>query len=170
MRLDRIDFEIVTALQKNARLSNKELAAKARVAPSTCLLRMRKLAADGVLRGFRADVDLGSAGDRPAGVHRRPPAETFPGPGRGLPCPCPILTRGDPPLPHGRRERLPDPRRRPRQRPPPPPHPDGLHPPGRRSRTSRPRSSSSTSQPTSCRSTPSPRSERGGREHIPTAL
>jgi DNA-binding Lrp family transcriptional regulator len=54
--LDRIDFGILRALQKNARLSNKELAARVSLAPSSCLLRVRRLEQEGVLRGFRADV------------------------------------------------------------------------------------------------------------------
>ena len=55
--LDRIDFEILTALQNNARLSNKELAAKVGLAPSTCLDRVRKLRTLGALGGFHAIVE-----------------------------------------------------------------------------------------------------------------
>jgi DNA-binding Lrp family transcriptional regulator len=55
--LDRIDHEILAALQKNARLSNKELAAAVGLAPSSCLARVSRLIRDGVLRGFHADVD-----------------------------------------------------------------------------------------------------------------
>jgi DNA-binding Lrp family transcriptional regulator len=55
--LDRIDREIVAALSNNARLSNKELAARVGLAPSSCLERFRRLVRDGVLRGFHADVD-----------------------------------------------------------------------------------------------------------------
>jgi DNA-binding Lrp family transcriptional regulator len=54
--LDRIDFAILDALQHNARLSNKELAAKVGLAPSSCLERVRRLVRDGRLRGFHADV------------------------------------------------------------------------------------------------------------------
>lgn len=36
MELDRIDFRILTELQNNAQLSNKELAAIIGLAPSTC--------------------------------------------------------------------------------------------------------------------------------------
>ncbi len=60
--LDRIDCDIVAALQKNARTSNKELAAIVGLAQSTCLERVRRLTAAGVLRGFHADVDLRSIG------------------------------------------------------------------------------------------------------------
>jgi DNA-binding Lrp family transcriptional regulator len=54
--LDRIDRRIVTALQNNGRLSNKELASQVGLAPSSCLQRVRRLMANDVLRGFHADV------------------------------------------------------------------------------------------------------------------
>jgi len=60
--LDRTDFEILAALQKNARLSNKELAATVGLAPSSCLERVRRLIRSGVLRGFHADVDPAALG------------------------------------------------------------------------------------------------------------
>ena len=55
--LDRIDFDIVAALQNDARLSNKELAARVGLAPSSCLERVRRLVRDRVLLGFHAEVD-----------------------------------------------------------------------------------------------------------------
>lgn len=55
--LDRTDLRILKALQKDARLSNKELAERAGIAPSTCLERIRRLKSRGVLRGFHAVVD-----------------------------------------------------------------------------------------------------------------
>jgi DNA-binding Lrp family transcriptional regulator len=55
--LNRTDFAILAALQKDARLSNKELAAKVGLAPSSCLERVRRLREEGVLTGFRALVD-----------------------------------------------------------------------------------------------------------------
>ena len=62
MGLDRIDREIVAALQNNARLSNKELAAAVGLAPSSCLERVRKLQDGGVLRGYHAEVDPAALG------------------------------------------------------------------------------------------------------------
>ncbi len=59
---DRIDFAILDALQKNARLSNKELAAKIGLAPSSCLTRVRKLTEGKVLLGFHAEADPGAVG------------------------------------------------------------------------------------------------------------
>jgi DNA-binding Lrp family transcriptional regulator len=55
--LDRIDFQIVRLLRNNARLSNKELAQKVGLAPSTCLVRTRLLQQSGVITGFKAEVN-----------------------------------------------------------------------------------------------------------------
>ena len=55
--LNRTDFAILAALQNDARLSNKELAAHVGLAPSSCLERVRRLRASGVLTGFRALVE-----------------------------------------------------------------------------------------------------------------
>ncbi|HEX5580372.1 MAG TPA: Lrp/AsnC family transcriptional regulator [Gemmatimonadaceae bacterium] len=55
--LDRTDRAILAALQQNARLTNKELAARVGLAESSCLERVRRLVGSGVLRGFHADVD-----------------------------------------------------------------------------------------------------------------
>ena len=60
--LDRIDYEIVRLLRNNARLSNKELAAKVGLAPSSCLVRVRGLQRDGILRGYHAEVNPNSLG------------------------------------------------------------------------------------------------------------
>ncbi len=55
--LDRIDFDILGLLQKNARMTNKDLAESVGVAPSTCLERVRRMVDSGAIRGFHADVD-----------------------------------------------------------------------------------------------------------------
>lgn len=55
--LDRIDYQIVGLLRKNARLSNKEIAAKVGLAPSTCLVRTRMLQQSGAISGFKAEVN-----------------------------------------------------------------------------------------------------------------
>lgn len=54
--LDRIDFALLDHLQNNARASNKELAAKVGLAPSSCLTRVRRLERD-VVRGYHAELD-----------------------------------------------------------------------------------------------------------------
>ena len=55
--LDRIDYQIVGLLRNNARLSNKEIAARVGLAPSTCLVRTRMLQQSGVITGFKAEVN-----------------------------------------------------------------------------------------------------------------
>ena len=60
--LDRTDRAIIGLLQKNARLTNKELAARVGIAQSTCSERVRRLERTGVLQGFHADVDLAVLG------------------------------------------------------------------------------------------------------------
>lgn len=55
--IDAIDHLILAHLRKNARLSNKELAARAGVAESTCSERLRRLVRSGLIRGFHADID-----------------------------------------------------------------------------------------------------------------
>lgn len=62
MPLDRIDFDILNALQNDARLSNKTLAGRVGLAPSSCLERVRRLERARVLRGFHAKVDPGALG------------------------------------------------------------------------------------------------------------
>lgn len=56
MKLDRIDFEILRCLQQEGRLSNKDLAARNGIAPSTCLERVRRLHALGAITGYHAEV------------------------------------------------------------------------------------------------------------------
>ncbi len=48
---------LVLELQKNARISNKELAALVGLSASSCLERVRRLRERGVLSGFHASVD-----------------------------------------------------------------------------------------------------------------
>lgn len=55
-RLDSIDYKILDALQRNARLTNKELAGLVGLAPSTCLERLKRLTTEGIIRGYHADI------------------------------------------------------------------------------------------------------------------
>jgi len=55
--LDRIDFQILGLLRKNARLSNKDIAEKVGLAPSTCLVRTRMLQQSGAITGFKAELN-----------------------------------------------------------------------------------------------------------------
>jgi DNA-binding Lrp family transcriptional regulator len=60
--LDRIDSAIVVELQNDARMTNKELAARVGISPSTCLERVRALRMRGVVRGYTAEVDPAALG------------------------------------------------------------------------------------------------------------
>ncbi|MFM6987808.1 MAG: Lrp/AsnC family transcriptional regulator [Arenimonas sp.] len=56
MELDRIDRRILRLLRNNARMPNKDLAERARIAPSTALERVRKLHEAKVILGYHAEV------------------------------------------------------------------------------------------------------------------
>jgi DNA-binding Lrp family transcriptional regulator len=60
--LDAIDRALLLELQNDARQTNKALADKVGVAPSTCLERVRELRARGVITGFTATVDPAAVG------------------------------------------------------------------------------------------------------------
>ena len=60
--LDATDRAILDVLQDDARTSNRDLAAAVHVSPSTSSERVRNLRADGVIRGYHADIDYGALG------------------------------------------------------------------------------------------------------------
>jgi DNA-binding Lrp family transcriptional regulator len=60
--LDETDQQIIRLLQKNARLSNKQIAAEVGIAESTCSERMRKLNKKKIFFGFHAFVDSSKLG------------------------------------------------------------------------------------------------------------
>ena len=64
--LDELDSAIVALLQEDARQTNRDIARKVGIAPSTCLERIRLLRERGVIRGYHADVDPARLG---RGVH-----------------------------------------------------------------------------------------------------
>ena len=57
MALDETDRRIVEALVDDGRLSIRELAARVHVSRATAHARLGRLHDDGVIRGYRADVD-----------------------------------------------------------------------------------------------------------------
>src|SRR5438477_7438672 len=57
MPLDRIDFRILEALQKDASASVSDIAATAGISASPCWRRIQKLEADGVIRKRVALLD-----------------------------------------------------------------------------------------------------------------
>ncbi|MGB3376227.1 MAG: Lrp/AsnC family transcriptional regulator [Microbacterium sp.] len=60
--LDAVDRTILTELSRNGRLSNTELAARAGIAESTCLKRVRALQTSGVIVGFHAEISSAAIG------------------------------------------------------------------------------------------------------------
>jgi DNA-binding Lrp family transcriptional regulator len=54
--LDQTDRQILRVLAGDARTPNIALAAEVGLAPSTCLMRVRRLLDTGVIQGFHADV------------------------------------------------------------------------------------------------------------------
>lgn len=62
IELDSKDWAILELLQRDALISNKALAAEVGLAPSTCLLRVRRLRESGVITGFHAAVSPAAVG------------------------------------------------------------------------------------------------------------
>jgi len=62
-RLDRIDKNIITALIADARLSMAALAAKVGLTKTPVQARVKRLEADGVIKGYRAIVDRNKLGE-----------------------------------------------------------------------------------------------------------
>jgi len=62
MSFDDVDMALVAELQADARQTNRALAAKVDLAPSTSLTRVRELERKGVFTGFHAHVDLQALG------------------------------------------------------------------------------------------------------------
>ena len=60
--LDRTDSALLTALNRDGRASQRELAAATGVALGTVSNRLRRLHETGVLRGFLPDIDAEQAG------------------------------------------------------------------------------------------------------------
>jgi DNA-binding Lrp family transcriptional regulator len=74
--LDELDTALLVELQRDARRTNRDVAAAVGVAPTTALDRLRALRQRGVIRGTTLDIDLSSIG-RPVqaliAVRIRPP-------------------------------------------------------------------------------------------------
>ncbi|ESW80126.1 MULTISPECIES: Lrp/AsnC family transcriptional regulator [unclassified Mesorhizobium] len=62
MKLDRIDIKILSQLQKNGRVTNVELADLVNLSPSPCLMRVKKLQAEGFITGYSAQIDVSKLG------------------------------------------------------------------------------------------------------------
>ena len=60
--MDAIDRRIVAVLERDARLTYAEIGAEVGLAASSVHDRVRKLEKAGVIKGYRAEVDLAAAG------------------------------------------------------------------------------------------------------------
>jgi DNA-binding Lrp family transcriptional regulator len=61
-RPDALDHVLLDLLERDGRMSNKDLAAAAGIAPSTAHARVRALLRAGVIRGIHAELDLDALG------------------------------------------------------------------------------------------------------------
>ncbi len=59
---DRTDRAIVATLQRDGRMANVDLADAVALSPSSCLRRTKALEADGVIAGYRAELDRTKVG------------------------------------------------------------------------------------------------------------
>lgn len=55
--LDRIDLLLLAELQRAGRQTHAELAERVHLSPSACLRRVQRLEREGVIVGYRAEVD-----------------------------------------------------------------------------------------------------------------
>ena len=59
---DRTDLLLLAELQRAGRLTNAELAERVHLSPSACLRRVQRLEREGVIAGYRAELDPGRLG------------------------------------------------------------------------------------------------------------
>jgi Transcriptional regulators len=61
-RFDPFDLRILATLQGEGRLTNAELADRIGLSATPCLRRVKTLERDGIIRGYRTDLDPASIG------------------------------------------------------------------------------------------------------------
>ena len=57
IELDRTDLQLLGELQRSGRQTNAELAERVHLSASACLRRVQRLEREGVIAGYRAEVD-----------------------------------------------------------------------------------------------------------------
>lgn len=62
MKLDKIDIKILSELQKSGRITNVELADLVHLSPSPCLMRVKRLQAEGYITGYSAQINIAKLG------------------------------------------------------------------------------------------------------------
>ena len=58
LEIDAVNLKILRTLQKNGKTSYQELSAMVNLSPSPCHFRVKSLEQLGVIRGYRAEIDL----------------------------------------------------------------------------------------------------------------
>ncbi len=66
--LDTVDKRILRELCTDARIPNAQLAERVHLTPTPCLRRVRKLEANGIVKGYRPDLDHVALGYRVAAL------------------------------------------------------------------------------------------------------
>ncbi len=61
-RLDDRDIAILALLSREGRIAKTELAARVNLSPTPCWERMKRLEQAGLIRGYRAEIDLALIG------------------------------------------------------------------------------------------------------------
>jgi len=62
LRLDDRDIAILATLSREGRITKTELAARVNLSPTPCWDRMKRLEKAGLIRGYRAQIDLAALG------------------------------------------------------------------------------------------------------------
>ena len=61
-KLDNIDLKILTLLQSDGGISQRDLAEQVGVSQNACWRRLQRLNADGIVQGSRTTIDLSALG------------------------------------------------------------------------------------------------------------
>ncbi|AUH32297.1 Lrp/AsnC family transcriptional regulator [Paracoccus tegillarcae] len=61
-RLDERDIAILAVLAREGRIAKTDLAARVNLSPTPCWERMKRLEKAGLIRGYRAEIDLAALG------------------------------------------------------------------------------------------------------------
>jgi Lrp/AsnC family transcriptional regulator len=61
-KIDAIDLRILTCLQKDGNISQRDLAEQVGLSQNACWRRLQRLNASGVIRGARTSIDLAALG------------------------------------------------------------------------------------------------------------
>lgn len=62
LKIDSFDMKILTVLQKDSSLSQRDLSEKVGLSQNACWRRLQKLQSSGLVRGSHADIDLVALG------------------------------------------------------------------------------------------------------------